>query len=88
MEAGFDYLLLRGRPRRRFLSFSGIFLFLFGAMLLASSGAYYGYAAQARADLDTLNVTLPGSAPGAIQSTSLAGMSASLGPGDPGTTRA
>lgn len=88
MEAGFDYLLLRGRPRRRFLSFSGIFLFLFGAMLLASSGAYYGYAAQARADLDTLNVTLPGSAPGAIQTTSLAGMSASQGPGDPATTLA
>jgi len=59
MEAGYDYLLLRGRLQRRFLNVSGIFIFVFGAMLLATSGAYYGYAAKAHADLDSLNVTLP-----------------------------
>ena len=60
MEAGYDYLLLRKPPRRPLLKFPGLFLFIFGAMLLATSGAYYGYAAKARADLDNLNVTLPG----------------------------
>ena len=60
MEAGYDYLLLRKPPRRHLLKFPGLFLFIFGAMLLATSGAYYGYAAKARADLDNLNVTLPG----------------------------
>ena len=59
MEAGYDYLLLRGRLQRRFFNVSGIFIFVFGAMLLATSGAYYGYAAKAHADLDSLNVTLP-----------------------------
>lgn len=59
MEAGYDYLLLRGRLQRRLFKYSGIFIFLFGAVLLAASGAYYGYAANARADLDRLNVTVP-----------------------------
>jgi len=59
MEAGYDYLLLRGRLQRRLFKYSGIFVFLFGAVLLAASGAYYGYAANARADLDRLNVTVP-----------------------------
>ena len=59
MEAGYDYLLLRGRLQRRLFNVSGIFIFVFGAMLLATSGAYYGYAAKAHADLDSLNVTLP-----------------------------
>ena len=59
MEAGYDYLLLRGRLQRRFFNVSGIFVFVFGAILLATSGAYYGYAAKAHADLDSLNVTLP-----------------------------
>ena len=40
---------------------------VFGALLLASGGAYYGYAAKARADLDELNVSLPGSPGGADQ---------------------
>ena len=62
MEAGYDYLLLRGRLQRRFFNVSGIFIFVFGAMLLATSGAYYGYAAKAHADLDSLNVTVPESA--------------------------
>jgi sortase (surface protein transpeptidase) len=59
MEAGYDYLLLRGRFQRRLFKLSGIFIFLFGAVLLAASGTYYGYAANARADLDRLNVTVP-----------------------------
>ena len=59
MEAGYDYLLLRRPPPRPLLKFSGLFLFILGAMLLATSGAYYGYAAKAKADLDNLNVTLP-----------------------------
>jgi sortase (surface protein transpeptidase) len=59
MQAGYDYLLLRGRLQRRLLKLSGIFIFLFGAVLLAASGTYYGYAANARADLDRLNVTAP-----------------------------
>jgi sortase (surface protein transpeptidase) len=60
MEAGYDYLLLRGRLQRRFFKYSGIFVLLMGVALLATGGAYYGYAAQARADLDNLNVSVPG----------------------------
>jgi LPXTG-site transpeptidase (sortase) family protein len=67
MEAGFDYLLLRGRFQRKTAKFIGISLFVLGALLLASGGAYYGYAARARADLDELNVSLPGSIEGANQ---------------------
>jgi len=74
MEAGYDYLLLRGRLQRRFFNVSGIFVFVFGAILLATSGAYYGYAAKAHADLDSLNVTLPN--PNA---------KTSVGPGSPGS---
>ena len=60
MEAGYDYLLLRGRLQRKFVKYTGIFVLVFGALLLATGGAYYGYAAKARADLDDLNVSLPG----------------------------
>ena len=67
MEAGYDYLLLRGRLQRRFFNFPGLFLFVIGAILLATSGTYYGYAAKARADLDSLNVTLPETASGAVE---------------------
>ena len=59
MEAGYDYLLLRRRLQRKSLKYTGIFVLVFGALLLATGGAYYGYAAKARADLDDLNVTLP-----------------------------
>ena len=55
MEAGYDYLLLRGRLQRRIARFTGIFLLVFGLLLLASGGAYYGYAAKARSGLDDLN---------------------------------
>ena len=67
MEAGYDYLLLRRQPQRRFLNFSGIFLFILGAMLLATSGAYYGYTAKAQANLDSLNATLPESVAGTAE---------------------
>jgi hypothetical protein len=47
MEAGYDYLLMRGRVHRRFLNSSGIFIIVLGALLLISSGEYYAYAAAA-----------------------------------------
>ncbi|MCH7712952.1 MAG: sortase [Chloroflexi bacterium] len=55
MEAGYDYLLIRGRLHRRFFNFSGLFVIILGAILLASSGAYYVYAAAARGGLQELN---------------------------------
>ena len=58
MEAGYDYLLLRGRFQQRFARFTGVFLLVFGILLLASGGAYYGYAAKARSNLDTLQVSV------------------------------
>ncbi len=67
MEAGYDYLLLRGRLQRKFFRYTGIIIFVFGALLLATGGAYYGYAAKARADLDNLNVVLPGAVPAQSQ---------------------
>ena len=59
MEAGYDYLLLRGRSRRHLFGLTAILLVAFGALFLAGGGAYYVYAAKARADLAQLNVTLP-----------------------------
>ena len=67
MEAGYDYLLLRGRLQRKVFRYVGIFLFVFGAVLLATGGAYYGYAAKARADLGDLNVNVPGPVKGQFQ---------------------
>ena len=55
MEAGYDYLLIRGRLHRRFFNFSGLFVIILGAILLASSGVYYVYAAAARGGLQELN---------------------------------
>ncbi len=69
MEAGYDYLLLRGRMQRKLFRYTGIIVFVFGALLLATGGAYYGYAAKARADLDKLNVALPGAVTGQDQVT-------------------
>ena len=54
MEAGYDYLLIRGRLQRRIASFTGVFLLVFGLLLLASGGAYYGYSAKAKSNLDGL----------------------------------
>lgn len=60
MEAGYDFLLLHGRLKRSFLTSSGLFLFVFGAVLLAGAGGFYLYAAKARANLAELTVSLPG----------------------------
>ena len=54
MEAGYDYLLLRSAPQQSLFKVSGISLFILGIMLLATGGAYYGYAAKAQSDLDNL----------------------------------
>ena len=58
MEAGYDYLLLRGRPQPNWFRSLGVFILLFGAVLLATSGAYFGYATNARADLKDLNAAV------------------------------
>jgi hypothetical protein len=52
MEAGFDYI--HGRLQRRIVSLTGIILLVFGFLLLASGGAYYGYSASAKSNLDVL----------------------------------
>jgi len=52
MEAGYDYL--HGRLQRRVANFTGIFLLAIGLLLLASGGAYYGYSASAKTNLDEL----------------------------------
>lgn len=59
MEAGYDYLLLRGRLQRHLFGFTALFLVSLGVLLLAGGGAYYGYVAKARADLADLNASLP-----------------------------
>lgn len=56
MEAGYDYLLLRGR--RHLFSLTALLLTAFGVLLLAGGGAYYAYAAKARADLGQLNASV------------------------------
>ncbi|MDA1127613.1 MAG: sortase [Chloroflexi bacterium] len=58
MEAGYDYLFFRSRLQRRFARFSGIFLLVFGVLLLTSGGLYYGYSAKAKSDLDGLAAVL------------------------------
>jgi hypothetical protein len=52
MEAGYDYL--HGRLQRRIISLTGIFFLVAGLLLLASVGAYYGYSANAKSNLDDL----------------------------------
>ena len=46
MEAGYDYLFFRGRLQRRFARFTGIFLLVFGFLLLASGRAVVRRAAS------------------------------------------
>ena len=60
MEAGYDWLLVRGRWQRRPLRVAGFFLLFLGMLLLAGSGGYFGYAGKARADLAKLNVAVSG----------------------------
>ena len=52
MEAGYDYL--HGRLQRRIANLTGITLLVVGLLLLASGGAYYGYSASAKSNLDDL----------------------------------
>ena len=61
MEAGYDYLLTRRKLQQNLLTSPAIFLIVFGVLLLAAGGAYYGYAALARADLGQLEATVPNS---------------------------
>ena len=58
METGYDYLLIRGRLQRRVARFAGVFLLVFGLLLLASGGVYYGYSANAKSNLDDLVAVL------------------------------
>ena len=74
MEAGYDYLFFRGRLQRRFARFSGIFLLAFGFLLLASGGAYYGYSAKAKSDLDGLVSVLEPRSVNSITGNSAAGV--------------
>lgn len=60
MEAGYDWLLVRGRWQRRPLRVAGFFFLFLGMLLLAGSGGYFGYAGKARADLDKLNAAILG----------------------------
>ena len=58
MEAGYDYLHIHGRLQRHIASFTGIFLLVFGFLLLASGGAYYAYSANAKSNLDDLSTVM------------------------------
>jgi hypothetical protein len=60
MEAGYDYMLLRGPKRRQPNTLTGIFLVILGSMLITTSLTYYSYMDTARADLVNLEATLPG----------------------------
>ncbi len=79
MEAGFDYLFIRGRLQRRIARFTGIFLLVFGFLLLASGGVYYGYSANAKSNLDDLTAVLGPRTVNAISGSSAS--SVSLFPG-------
>ena len=59
MIAGYDYLILRDRARRFWnrTRVVGAVLVLAGGLLIGLGGAYYGYASNARADLDRFNVS-------------------------------
>ena len=54
MIAGYDYLILRGGARRFWTRtrIAGAALLLTGGLLIGIGGAYYGYANNARANLD------------------------------------
>ena len=59
MQAGYDYLLLRGHLQRRVARNAGLILLAIGLCMLAAGGAYYGYAAKARSGLADLVVAVP-----------------------------
>ena len=58
MIAGYDYLILREGARRFWTRtrIVGASLLLVGGILIGVGGAYYGYASNARANLDKYNV--------------------------------
>ena len=58
MIAGYDYMILRERARRFWTRtrIAGASLVLVGGILIGVGGAYYGYASNARANLDRYNV--------------------------------
>ncbi len=58
MIAGYDYLMLRDGARRFWTRtrIAGAALLLAGGILVGVGGAYYGYASNARANLDRYNV--------------------------------
>ena len=51
LEAGYDYLLVRGRLHQRFIRVSALLLVITGAILVAAGTAYYLYASKARSEL-------------------------------------
>ena len=59
MIAGYDYLILRGGARRFWTRtrIAGASLLIAGGLLIGLGGAYYGYASNARANLDKLQVS-------------------------------
>lgn len=58
MIAGYDYLILRDGARRFWTRtrIAGATLVIAGGVLIGVGGAYYGYASNARANLDKYNV--------------------------------
>ena len=58
MEAGYDYMLLRGPKRRQPNTLTGILLVILGSMLITTSLAYYSD--TARTGLASLEAALPG----------------------------
>ena len=75
MEAGYDYLFIQGRLQRRIARFTGIFLLFFGFLLLASGGAYYGYSANAKSNLDDLAAVFEPRTVGVISGSSASNVS-------------
>ena len=57
MQAGYDYLILRGRLRRRTVRAAGFSLLLAGIFLLALGGVYYAYVIKAKSGLDELQAS-------------------------------
>ena len=73
MEAGYDYL--HGRLHRRFVNVTGIILLTIGLLLLASGGAYYVYAANAKSNLDEMVFVAPRRVVHSITSSTASGVS-------------
>ena len=69
MIAGYDYLILRERTRRFWTRtrVAGAALVLAGGILIGVGGAYYGYANNARANLDRYNVAAVELVPAVVQ---------------------